>query len=641
MEMNRPVIPRRTFFRNPDRANVQLSSDGMQVAWTEPVAGVQNVFVAPVNDLARARQVTHETQRSISGYLWAYTNHHLVILRDPAGSENYRCASVDLDTGREVALVEQEGVRSFVWRASRDYPTEMLLGVNARDRRHFDVVRFDITTGASRLVFENPGYSGLVMDETLAVRLAVRVRPDGSVEVLEIAADGTTSLFMDVAHEDVITTDIWGYSRDGHSLFLRDSRGRDTAALVEHDVRTGETRVLAEDPEADIVGAWWDPRTVRPVAARAEASRRRWHPIDPAVRDDLDFLHARIGDAELGIISQDLAMQRLVIFAGRSDAAAEFLLYDRKARTLQLLFKARSDLDDIPLRKMQPVTIQARDGLVLPSYLTLPHDDFRNGPFVLVVHGGPYARDTWSYNGLHQWLANRGYGVLSVNFRGSTGFGKSFIRAADQEWAGRMQDDLLDAAEWAVAQGYADPARIGFFGGSYGGYAALVAATQTPETFACMVDVFGPSNLVTLLLAIPPYWQTWFALFRRRLADPETEDGRAWLMQRSPITRAERITRPLLIIQGMNDVRVKPQESEQIVNALQQRDVPVTYATFADEGHGFVREENRMAFSAVMEAFLGRYLGGCVEPVGDAFDGSTIKFETGAELIPVLPALAR
>jgi len=613
----------------------------MQLAWTEPIAGIQNVFVAPVNDLARARQVTHERQRSISGYLWAYTNRHLVILRDGDGSENYRCASVDLDTGREVALVEQEGVRSFIWRASRDYPTEMLLGVNARDRRHFDVVRFDITTGASRTVFENPGYSGLIMDETLAVRLAVRVRPDGSVEVLEIATDGSTSLFLDVLHEDVITTDIWRYSRDGHSLFLRDSRGRDTAALVERDVRTGEVRVLAEDPKADIVGAWWDPRTARPVAACAEASRRCWHPIDPAVREDLDFLRARIGDAELGIVSQDLAMRRLVIFAGRSDAATEFLLYDRDARTLQLLFKARSDLDDVPLRPMQSVTIQARDGLALPSYLTLPRDDFRNGPFVLAVHGGPYARDTWGYNGLHQWLANRGYGVLSVNFRGSTGFGKSFVRAADQEWAGRMQDDLLDATAWAVAQGYADPARIGFFGASYGGYAALVAATQTPETFACIVDVFGPSNLVTLMQAIPPYWQTWFAQFRRRLADPETEEGRAWLMARSPITRTDRITRPLLIIQGMNDVRVKPQESEQIVNALQQREAPVTYATFADEGHGFVREENRLAFSAVMEAFLGRYLGGCVEPAGDAFEGSTIKFEMGAELIPGSSASAR
>ena len=631
------LVPRRTFFRNPDRSNVRLSADGTQLAWMEPVAGIQNVFVAPVDDLAGARQVTHETQRSIAGYTWAYTNRHLVILRDADGSENHLCASIDLDTGSEVMLIAQEGVRSYVWRASPDHPTEMLFGSNARDRRHFDVVRIDITTGVSRVVFENPGYSGLIFDETLTVRLAFRVRPDGSVEALEVAPDGGMTPFMEVPHEDVFTTDVWRYSRDGHSLFLQESRGRDTAALVEYDLRTGATKVLAEDPDADIIGAWWDPRTLRPVAALARADRQRWHAIDPAIAEDLDFLSARIGDAELNIFSQDLVMERVVAFAERSDAAAEFLLFDRGTRALRPLFKVRSDLDGLPLRPMQAVTIRARDGLALPCYLTLPRDDFRNGPLVMVIHGGPYARDFWGYNGTHQWLANRGYAVLSVNFRGSTGFGKAFINAADHEWGGRMQDDLTDAASWAVAQGYADPARIGFYGASYGGYAALVAATQTPEMFACIVDAFGPSNLVTLVEAIPPYWQTWFALWHRRVGSPETEEGRAALMARSPITRADRIVRPLLIVQGMNDVRVKPQESEQIVEALRQRGIPVTYATFSDEGHGFVREENRLAFSAVMEAFLAQHLGGEMEQVGDAFSGSTIRFAAGQALIPGLP----
>jgi dipeptidyl aminopeptidase/acylaminoacyl peptidase len=355
------------------------------------------------------------------------------------------------------------------------------------------------------------------------------------------------------------------------------------------------------------------------------------------VREDLNFLHTGIGDADLSIVSQDLAMRRVVIAPTRSDDAGEFLLYERDARRLRPLFKARSDLAGVPLQPMRPVTIPARDGLMLPSYLTLPFADFRNGPLVMVIHGGPYARDSWGYNGMHQWLANRKYAVLSVNFRGSTGFGKAFIAAADQEWGGRMQDDLTDAAAWAVSQGYADPARIGFCGASYGGYAALVAATQTPKTFACIVDIFGPSNLVTLMEAIPPYWQTWFALFRRRLAAPETEEGRAWLMARSPITRADEIIRPLLIIQGKNDPRVKPQESEQIVDVLKQREIPVTYISFSDEGHGFVREENRLAFAAVLEAFLACHLGGDVEPLGAAFQGSTIRFEAGRELIPGLP----
>jgi dipeptidyl aminopeptidase/acylaminoacyl peptidase len=628
------LVPRRTFFREPDRSSVQLSSDGQQLAWRQPVDGILNVFVAPAGDLTHARQITHETDRSIAGYLWAYTNRHLVILRDPDGSENHHSYSVDIDTGHERALIEQAGVRSFIWRASRDHPAEMLFGVNARDRRYFDVVRVDVTTGKSRVVFENPGYSGFLFDETLSVRLASNVRPDGSVELLEIASDGGTSLFASLPHEDVFTTSAWRYSRDGNSLFMQDSRGRDTAALIERDLRTGETKLLAQDADADIIGAWWDPRTVRPLAAVAMAGRQRRHLIDPDAREDLDFLMAQIGDAEFWIESEDLAMRRVVISVVRSDAAVEYRLYDREARTLTLLFKARSDLDDVPLRPMLPITIPARDGLTLPAYLTLPHDAFRNGPMVMVIHGGPYGRDTWGYNGMHQWLANRGYAVLSVNFRGSTGFGKAFVNAADQEWGGRMQDDLTDAAAWAVARGYADPSRIGFFGASYGGYAALAAATQTPETFACIVDVFGPSNLVTLLRAIPPYWQTWFAAWRRRLASPDTEEGRAWLMARSPITRAERIVRPLLIVQGMNDVRVKPGESEQIVDALRKRDIPVTYATFSDEGHGFVRETNRLAFSAVMEAFLAQHLGGAVEPVGEAFSDSSIEFVEGRDLIP-------
>jgi dipeptidyl aminopeptidase/acylaminoacyl peptidase len=616
---------------------VQISPDGTFLAWCEPVGSIQNVFVAPVTDLRRARQVTQETERSISGYLWAHTNRHFVILRDSQGSEDYRCSSVDLVSGQEITLIDKAGVRAFVWRSSRDYPAEMLFGVNERDRRYFDVVRIDVTTGASRLVFENPGFSGLLMDDALGVRLAVRVRPDGSAAVVDLSRGDSATPFLDIPDEDVFTTSLWRFSRDGRSLFMQNSSGRDKAALMERNLESGETRLLAEDPEADIVGAWWDPRTSRPLAAVARAIRQRWHVIDPTIREDIDFISGKIGDVEINIVSQDLAMEQLIILAAASDAAGEYLLYNRKDRELHRLFKNRSDLDGVPLRPMRSVVIEARDGLRLPSYLTLPHADFRKGPVVMVIHGGPYSRDVWGYNGMHQWLADRGYGVLSVNFRGSTGFGKGFINAANQQWGGRMQDDLTDAAAWAVAQGYADPTRIAFFGGSYGGYAALVAATQTPETFACIIDIFGPSNLVTLMQAIPPYWQTWFAVFRRRLANPETEEGRAWLMERSPISRVDRIVRPLLIIQGMNDVRVKPQESEQIVNALRERRIPVTYATFADEGHGFVREENRLAFSAVMESFLACHLGGSAEPIGDAFNGSTIKFDTGRELIPGLP----
>jgi dipeptidyl aminopeptidase/acylaminoacyl peptidase len=255
---------------------------------------------------------------------------------------------------------------------------------------------------------------------------------------------------------------------------------------------------------------------------------------------------------------------------------------------------------------------------------------------VLLIHGGPYARDQWGFNSTHQWLANRGYAVLSVNYRGSTGFGKAFIAAADREWGGRMHDDLIDAVDWAVAQGIADPRRVGFFGASYGGYSALTAATKTPEVFACIVDVFGISNLITFMATIPPYWGPWFSVWKNRLGDPDTEAGRAFLIERSPLTHIDRASRPILIAQGMRDVRVVAAESEQMVTALKNRGVPVTYVTFPDEGHGFVRPDNRLAFYAVAEAFLAKHLGGRSQPIGHDLTGSTLKVETGGELVPGL-----
>jgi dipeptidyl aminopeptidase/acylaminoacyl peptidase len=302
------------------------------------------------------------------------------------------------------------------------------------------------------------------------------------------------------------------------------------------------------------------------------------------------------------------------------------------------LYRQRKALDGLPLRELEPVTIPARDGLRLNGYLTRPAPESRADrlPLVLAIHGGPYARDLWGFNPIHQWLANRGYAVLSVNYRGSTGFGKAFVTAADHEWGGRMHDDLIDAVDWAIAQGIADPKRVGFFGASYGGYSALTAATRTPDVFACIVDAFGISNLLTFMATIPPYWGPWFSIWKNRLGDPDTEAGRALLAERSPLTHIEHARRPILIAQGMQDVRVVAAESEQMVNALKGRGVPVTYVSFSDEGHGFARPANRLAFYAIAEAFLAKHLGGRYQPIEQDFAGSTLKVETGGELVPGL-----
>jgi len=628
------LAPRRVFFRDPDRSGVRISPDGRTLAWREPRDGVLNLVVAPVDDPTQSRQVTHGKDRAVGWFfVWAWTNKHIVFF-DTVGDENYRAHSVDIDTGATKPLTPAGGVRAFVQQRSRRFANEMLFGINARDRGLFDLVRVDITSGDSQPVLQNPGFDRLYTTSDFQVRFGRRYRADGVADLQKWEPDGTWSNFLTIPPEDAMTTWLDAISDDRRSVFMIDSRGRNTAALVEFDVATKEGQVLAEDPEADIIDAAYAPASGRPYAAVSMPARKRWHLIDPAYAFDLAHLRAGAGDGELELESQSIERGRIVAMYYPSDAAGQYVLYDRNPRSARPLFKTRNDLADLGLRPMQPVVIPASDGVKLHGYLTLPADSARTGAFVLSIHGGPYDRDEWGYSGTHQWLANRGYGVLSVNYRGSTGYGKQFVAIADQGWGGRMQDDLTDAAAWAVAQGYADAKRIGFYGASYGGYAALTAATKTPEMFACIVDLFGPSNLVTMMRNFPPYWGSWLATWKRRLADPETEEGRRWLNEHSPLGRAERIVRPMLIGQGMRDVRVTPRESEQIVQAMRARQIPVTYVTFADEGHGFVRQENRLAFSAVMEAFLAQHLGGRAEPIGEAFAGSSIKFEVGRALIP-------
>ena len=326
------------------------------------------------------------------------------------------------------------------------------------------------------------------------------------------------------------------------------------------------------------------------------------------------------------------------------DGPVRYYRYDRARKQAQFLFSNREALEGLPLAKVHPVVIKSRDGLDLVSYYMLPLEGDRDSPghpssplpMALLVHGGPWARDNWGYNPVYQLLANRGYAVLSVNFRGSTGFGKNFVNAANLEWAGKMHDDLVDAVQWAIEQKIADPQRVAILGGSYGGYATLAGLTFTPDTFACGVDIVGPSNLVTLLNTIPPYWEPQVELWANRVGDHRTEEGRAFLTERSPLTHVDRISKPLLIGQGANDPRVKQAESEQIVQAMQDKNIPVTYALYPDEGHGFARPENNLSFFAVTEAFLAGCLGGRHEPVGSDFEGSSITVPAGAEHIPGL-----
>jgi dipeptidyl aminopeptidase/acylaminoacyl peptidase len=631
------LVARRVFFDNPDYSRVSLSPDGQHLAWLAPLDGVSNLWVAPVADPTAGQPVTRATDRNLgSSYQWAYTSRHLVFFQERDGDENWRASSVDITNGSVVPLTPPKGVMSFVQGRDLRFPDEMLVRHNARDKRYFDLFRVNVITGAIELKYENNDYADLATDGDFRLRLGTRLTADGTSEYFELRDDGSWAPFMQVPIGDVDATRLLAFSADGNTLYMLDSRGRDKAGLFALDMATKATTLLAADDEADIAQVSFDDHR-RPISARAIGDRTRWHVVNPSATQDLADL-ARHGPGDVEIIDRSSDDRLVSVFYERDTESGEFALLDRQTHEVRSLFRQRKGLDNIGLRKMEPVVIPSRDGLRLHCYLTLPQTEAGAGklPLVLLIHGGPYSRDLWGFSSTHQWLANRGYAVLSVNYRGSTGFGKAFIAAADREWGGRMHDDLIDAVNWAVAEGIADPKRVGFFGASYGGYSALTAATKTPEMFACIIDVFGISNLITFMATVPPYWGPWFSVWKNRLADPGTEQGRAFLAERSPINHLERATRPILVAQGMQDVRVVAAESEQMVAALRKRGVPLTYITFADEGHGFVRPQNQLAFNAVAEAFLAKHLGGCFQPVGNDFAGSTLKVETGGELVPGL-----
>jgi dipeptidyl aminopeptidase/acylaminoacyl peptidase len=424
-----------------------------------------------------------------------------------------------------------------------------------------------------------------------------------------------------------------------------DSRGRDRAALYAEDAETGERTLIAEHDKADIGGTMRDTKTGVVQAWSANYLRREWHAIDPEIGKSLDFLAAEL-PGDFAIQSRTEEDDVWIVGNDPLTAPARTYIYDRKAGALEEFYVTRPELEGAPLQPMHALEISARDGLVLPSFLTLPPgtDDDGSGrpaapvPMVLLVHGGPWARDAYGFNPMHQWLANRGYAVLSVNYRGSTGFGKAFVKAANLEWAAAMHDDLIDAVEWAIGEGIAERDKVAIMGGSYGGYATLVGLTFTPETFACGVDIVGPSNLETLLETIPPYWKPMVKQFHQRMGNPETEEGLQLLKDRSPLHRADAICRPLLIAQGANDPRVKQSESDQIVEAMESHQIPVTYVVFPDEGHGFARPENNIAFTAITENFLAQCLGGRAEPVGGTLGKSTAEIRTGEHHVKGLEA---
>ncbi|VVB70986.1 Acylamino-acid-releasing enzyme [uncultured archaeon] len=634
---NSSLISRDLLFGNPDRVAARISPDGSMMSFLAPVNGVLNVWVGPADQPKRAKPVTNDTYRGIRSYFWGYTNNHILFLQDRNGDENWRIYSVNLSRGSIKDLTPFEGVRSQIQQVSPKYPMECIIGLNRRDPEYHDLFRLNIETGNLTLLLENTRFSDFVVDDDFKIRLASNMTPDGGIEMFKPMEDGTWTNYMKIDMEDTLSTGFSGFNKTNEVAYLADSRGRDTAALYTLNLKTGEKSLVAEDAKSDFNGAMYHPTEKNVQAVAFYYDKLQWKIIDPSISGDMDYL-SRLQNGEIRVASRSLDDRIWIVAYTVDDGPTRYYYYDRSKKQSNFLFTDREKLNDKPLCRMIPAVIRSRDGLDLLNYYTLPRGSDANDdglpdhplPMVLYVHGGPWSRDYWGLDFIQQWLANRGYAVLSVNFRGSTGFGKNFTNAGNLEWGRKMQEDLIDAARWSVKKGIADPNKIAIMGASYGGYAVLEVPATAPRVFACGVDIVGPSNLITLLQTIPPYWKPEIERYTKRVGDFGTEEGRKLLRERSPLTFANQIERPLLIGQGANDPRVKQNESDQIVKAMQSKGLPVTYVLYADEGHGFARPENKLSFYAIVEAFLAEHLGGSYQPIGQDFVGSNFTVPAGA-----------
>ena len=617
-----PLIDRELFFGDPEIAGAQISPDGAFIAFIKPHKGVRNVWVKKTAEpFSAAKPVTADTKRPIPGYFWSRDGKHILFVQDIAGDENYNVYAVNPAdapaSGQDVPaarnLTDAKAVRAQIYSVPRSEPDAIYVGINDRDKAWHDLYKVKISTGERTLVRKNTErITAYVFDLKGQLRLATRAAENGDTEVLRVDADKFTKVYNCNVFE---TCGPVRYHKDGERVYFRTNKGTgaDLIDLVLFNPATGKEELVESDPSkrVDFGNAMFSEVSDELIATIYEDERERIYWKDKAFEADYKNLQKQLPDKEIGFGSSTKDEKLFLISAYADTDPGSTYLYDRATKKLTLQYQLREKLTRAHLAPMKPVKYPSSDGLEIPAYLTLPKGvDAKNLPAVIVPHGGPWGRDGWGYDAFAQFLANRGYAVLQPNFRGSTGYGKKFLDAGNKQWGDKMQDDVTWGAKYLIAQGIADPKRLGIMGGSYGGYATLAGVTFTPELYAAAISIVGPSNLITLLESIPPYWEQIRKLFYERMGDPNTPEGKAQLLRQSPLTLAEKIKTPLLVIQGANDPRVVKRESDQIVVALRDRGFPVEYLVAPDEGHGFARPVNNMAMFAASEKFLAKYLGG-------------------------------
>jgi len=617
-----PLIDRELFFGDPEISGAQISPDGSFIAFIKPFKGTRNVWVKKISDpFTSAKPITADTTRPVRAYFWSRDGKYILFAQDKGGDENFNVYAVnpadapaagqDVPTARN--LTDMKGVRAFIYLVPRSEPDAIYVGLNDREAAWHDLYRVKISTGERTLVRKNTErITGWVFDTKDQLRLATRSPENGDTEILRVDPNGFTKVYSCGVFE---TCQVIAYNKDGERAYLTTNKGNnfDLIRLELFNPTSGKEELVEADPlnRVDFGNASFSEVTDELISTTYDDERERIYWKDKGFESDYKLLQKQLPGKEIGFGSATKDEKLLLVSAyGDTDPGSTYL-FDRTTKKLTLQYQGREKLNRDFLAPMKPVKYQSSDGLEIPAYLTLPKGvDAKNLPAIIVPHGGPWGRDSWGYNSFAQFLANRGYAVLQPNFRASTGYGKKFLDAGNKQWGDKMQDDVTWGAKYLISQGIADPKRVGIMGGSYGGYATLAGVAFTPDVYAAAVSIVGPSNLITLLESIPPYWEPIRKLFYERMGDPNTPEGKAQLQRQSPLNSANKIKTPLLVVQGANDPRVNKRESDQIVIALRDRGFPVEYIVAPDEGHGFARPVNNMAMFATAEKFLAKHLGG-------------------------------
>ena len=617
-----PLIDRELLFGDPEVSGAQLSPNGKFLSFIKPYNGTRNIWVKGLNEpFDKARPMTNDQARPVRGYFWSRDGKYLMFNQDKGGDENFNIYAVNpaeaLPAGQPVPaardLTGLKGVRVQIVRVPLSDPNTLYIGLNDRDKAWHDLYKLNLSTGGKTLVRQNTDrIESWEFDWNDQLRLASRSNPDGSTEWLRVEGEKLTPFYKSSIDEQ---SAVAGFAKDNQHVYMVTNRGqaRNLAEIVLLDPATGQETPYQADPlkRVDVENLTISEKTHEPIFVSFEDDRQRRIWKDKSFETDFKLIGTKLLGLEITPVSNTTDERLWLLSASSAIQPSVAYLFDRQTKQLTKQYETRPKLHSADLAEMKVVRYKSSDGLEIPAYLTLPKGvAAKNLPVIILPHGGPWARDTYGFDTYHQFLANRGYAVLSPNFRASTGYGKRFLNAGNNEWGQKMQDDLTWGVKYLVAQGIADPKRVGIMGGSYGGYATLAGVAFTPDVYSAAVAIVAPSNLITLLNAIPPYWEAGRKQMYARMGDPTTEAGRAQLVRESPLSAANKIKTPLLVVQGANDPRVNKAEADQIVVALRDRNYPVQYLLAPDEGHGFARPVNNMAMLAASEKFLAKYLKG-------------------------------